>query len=103
MINANAQETAEIIRQQLGGGRFEAMTGAKYFSYDKKGTLNFKIGRNASSFNCVSIAVNSLDTYDMTFKRVTIKGCSKQEERNSIYSDNLKEVFESVTGLRTSL
>ena len=100
----NAQQIAQTIQAQLGGGRFAIMTGAKNFSYDNKGALSFKIGRNGSGFNYVKVELNSLDLYDMTFMKVTLKkGVIKEDSVSNIYNDQLRDIFESKTGLYTSL
>ena len=61
---------ANTIYQQLGGGRFAAMTGAKNFLAIDNG-LRFRIGRNASKANMVEIKLNGLDLYDIKFIKHT--------------------------------
>ena len=110
--------TANTILQQLGGGRFSAMTGAKNFIAIDNG-LVFNIGRNASKANKVKITVNGLDLYDVEFIKYTPysfkisrDGLSFKEtqessvtvaEYNNIYDDVLQEVFTRVTGMYTRL
>lgn len=105
---------ANTIYQQLGGGRFTAMTGAKNFvAYDNG--IKFSIGRNASKANIVKITLNSLDLYDVEFIKYTpfnfnVKTGKIREEKSetvakaeSIYNDMLQDVFTSITGLYTHL
>lgn len=103
MTNTTAKEIAETISTQLGGGKFQIITGAKNLSYDKTGALSFKIGRNAPGFNYVKIELNGLDLYNVTFAKISIKGTSKQITVSNVYYDQLRATFEKETGLRTSL
>lgn len=109
---------AKTILQQLGGGRFSAMTGAKNFVAIENG-IKFDIGRNASKANKVKITVNGLDLYDVEFIKYTPysfkisrDGLSFKEtqessvtvaEYESIYDDMLQDVFTRVTGMYTRL
>ena len=58
------------ILKQLGGNRFLAMTGAKQLTYDDN-SLNMKLSKNMSQANYLKITLNSLDTYDIRFYKVT--------------------------------
>lgn len=108
---------ATTIYQQLGGGRFTAMTGAKNFLALENG-LRFRIGRNRSKANMVEIKLNGLDLYDITFYKHTPysfkigrDGSFKETqeslktiaEYNDYYGDMLQDVFTRVTGMYTSL
>ena len=95
------REGAEVI-QQLGGGRFIAMTGAKDFFIGPKGVV-FKIGRNSKNVNYVRINLNSMDTYDVEFLQVRKFKEKVKSEAKGIYADMLRDAFEQHTGLRTSL
>ena len=111
-------QIANTIFQQLGGGRFAAMTGAKNFMTIDNG-LRFKIGRNASKANTVEIKLNSLDLYDMTFTKFipgklkidhkaqtatfTEDKLTTVREYHDIYCDQLEELFTETTGLYTRL
>lgn len=112
----NTMTVAQTIYEQLGGGKFVAMTGAKYFTAIENG-LQFRIGRNASKANVVKITLNGLDLYDIEFiKHVEYKftiskdGKSFKERpeswqtvaaENDIYADMLQDVFTAVTGMYT--
>ena len=107
-------DVAKTIYQQLGGGRFVAMTGAKMFVGDKN-SLRFRIGRNKSKTNTVEIELRGDDTYDMTFKRVTMSRISLKTGKyiegkdevirkfSGIFFDQLQELFTEVTGMYTHL
>ena len=95
----------ETILEQLGGRMFVMMTGAKQFVHSNNGnTLTFKIGRNAGKVNCVQVNYNEgLDLYEMTFKRVSVKGIKIIKEFDQVYFDQLQTLFTEVTGMYTSL
>lgn len=109
--------TAEIILQQLGGGRFITMTGSKHFIGDQN-WLRFNIGKNASKANKVKITLDADDTYTMTFTKFTPysfkirkDGTFKETpesqtiiaECKGVYCDMLQDVFTKITGMYTRL
>lgn len=94
---------AKTILEQLGGNKFRVMTGAKNFLGFTNG-ITMKIGRNSSNSNWLKITLNSMDTYDMEFAKVTRMGEKKSvTEYNNIYNDMLTDVFTKHTGMYTSL
>lgn len=95
---------AETILEQLGGGRFAAMTGAKGFAElpDKNG-LRFRIGRNAKSVNCVVIILDANDTYTVKFLRANIRRVTLLSSVSGIYCDKLQAVFTEHTGMYTKI
>ena len=94
---------AKTILEQLGGNKFRMMTGAKNFMGFENG-LVMKIGRNSSNSNYLKITLNSMDTYDMEFAKVTRMGEKKSvTEYNNVYNDSMVEVFEKHTGMYTKL
>ena len=94
---------AKTILEQLGGNKFRMMTGAKNFLGFTDG-ITMKIGRNSSNSNWLKITLNSMDTYDMEFAKVTRMGEKKSvTEYNNIYNDMLTDVFTKHTGMYTSL
>lgn len=96
---------AQTILEQLGGNKFVVMTGAKNLSGDEDG-LNFKIGRNKSSANIVRINYKKgKDLYQVRFLKWNQKSCEMTEVKvfEDVYCEQLKEIFESITGLATSL
>ena len=109
MTNINAQETAATTLYQLGGHRFVAMTGAKDFGHNPDGSLQFRIGRNATSANRVKITLDRNDTYTVVFTKISFSKKTFETKEKvineiaGIYSPQLKTHFENVTGLYTSL
>ena len=94
---------AKTILEQLGGNKFVVMTGAKNF-VDCGDALSMKIGRNKTSSNYLKITLNSMDTYDMKFCKLTRKFEEKSvTEYHNIYNDMLTDQFTAHTGMYTSL
>lgn len=99
---------AQTILEQLGGGRFIAMTGSKVF-IDLGNGLRMNLTRNKTSANRLEIILNGTDTYTMkfyrhTFSKKTFKVSTKEIAlHEGIYCDMLEEMFTSVTGLYTRL
>ena len=97
-------KVAETILSQLGGNKFRVMTGAKNLAGDEN-SLSMRIGRNSSNSNYLKITLNAMDTYDMTFCKLT-RGEFDQKsvsEYNNIYNDMLTDQFTAHTGMYTSL
>ena len=94
---------ATTILNHLGGNKFRVMTGAKNFM-DHGNALSMRIGRNSSNSNYLKITLNDSDLYDVRFSKVTKMGEEKSvREFNDVYNDMLVEIFESHTGMYTSL
>lgn len=101
---------AKTILQQLGGNKFIAMTGAKELSDEGNG-LRMKLTRNMAGANYLTIAINSMDTYDMVFVKMvkpTPRNGFRQSmktvaEHRGVYCDMLNDCFTQTTGLYTSL
>ena len=94
---------AKTILEQLGGNKFRMMTGAKNLAGDEN-SLSMRIGRNSSNSNYLKITLNSMDTYDMKFCKLTRKFEEKSvTEYNNIYNDMLTDQFTAHTGMYTSL
>ena len=105
-LKENKQEKLQIaktILSQLGGNRFVAMTGAKSFGYDSKGSsvsLQFRIGKNAKQVNIVKINyIRGKDLYEMEF----YKGTKLLKKVSNVYADQLRKIFTKHTGMYTSL
>ena len=96
------RKKAAIILKQIGGNRFIAMTGAKDFAFSDK-YMSFKIGRNSKGINFVRIAHNAMDTYDMEFGFVSIKGIKVKKKVKGVYADMLGTMFKKYTGMNVSL
>ena len=94
---------AETILSQLGGNRFRVMTGAKNFAATDN-SLRMRIGRNKTNANYMEVSLNMLDLYDITFAKVTKMGEMKSVKTyENVYNDMLVKIFESHTGMYTTL
>ena len=94
---------AEEILRPLGGSRFRAMAGAKNFA-GTDNSLRMRIGRNKTNANYMEVVLNGLDLYDVTFAKVTKMGEMKSVKTyDNVYNDMLVSLFESHTGMYTSL
>ncbi len=107
---ARAQVIANEIWRQLGGRRFAVMTGAKNVTWSELDgivTLEFRLpgsgGFTKDGINRVRVRLDASDTYTVTFQRVRGTTIKNVAEVDDIYADNLRDVFERHTGLRTSL
>jgi len=99
-------QVARTILEQLGGGKFIAMTGARHIvgsETDLSFTLPGGGGFCKDGINLVRIALTPADTYTVTFSRRRGRTVETVSEFTDIYFDQLQSVFESATGLRTSL
>jgi hypothetical protein len=95
-------EIAKIIFTQLGGHKFTYMTGASALTTINRG-LQFRLGRNANNYKCVTIKVNSNDLYDVNFIKWDRKYNSIFTEIKDIQAENLQKIFTEYTGLKTQL
>ena len=105
---------ADTILEQLGGGRFAAMTGSRNFVSDGN-TLRMSLAKNASKANKLYITLEADDTYTMRFFRYTApkfnsRTISFTDEKiteiksySGVYFDMLQDLFTEVTGLYTRL
>ena len=96
-------DVAHVIWEQLGGNKFRMMTGAKNLLNLGDG-IAMKLGRNSSNSNYLKITLNSMDTYDMKFCKLTRKFEEKSiTEYKNVYNDMLQDQFTAHTGMYTSL
>ena len=94
---------ANEIYRQLGGNRFRVMTGAKNMVSTENG-IRMRIGRNKTNANYMEVVLNSMDLYDITFAKVTKMGEMKSVRTyDNVYNDMLVSLFESHTGMYTTL
>lgn len=100
---------AKTILEQLGGGKFIAMTGSRDF-IDLGNGLRMNLARNKISANRLEIILDrETDTYTMKFYRQTFSKKTFEVSKKDIalhegvYCDMLEEMFTSVTGLYTRL
>lgn len=92
---------AQTIAQQLGHKAL-FMIGAKNLIAGKD-YLQMRLGRNAGGWNKPRIALNGLDLYDMTFYKIRKLAVTKEKTVDNIYNDQLCDIIEAETGLRTNL
>jgi len=93
---------AQII-EQLGGGRFLAMTGAKML-VDLGNGLQFKLPKFAAlKINCVRIILNADDLYDVEFFNIRGINVKSIKKDSGVYAEDLRRFFTEATGLETSL
>ena len=96
------RKKAAIILKQIGGNRFIAMTGAKGFTFSDK-YMSFKIGRNSKGINFVRIGHNAMDTYDMEFGFVSVKGIKVKKNIKDVYADMSGQIFKKYIGMNVRL
>jgi hypothetical protein len=97
-----AQTIARTILEQLGGGAFAVMTGAKNFTATGDG-LALKVGRNEKGVTHVRVTLDASDTYTMTFLAIRAGKSRTVASAAGLYCDMIRGEFERSTGLRTSL
>ena len=96
-------DIANTIYRQLGGNRFRVMTGAKNM-VSHEFALSMKIGRNKTNANFMVVELNGNDLYNVTFAKLTKMGEMKSvKEYENVYNDMLVSIFESHTGMYTTL
>lgn len=93
---------ANTILEQLGGNKFRAMTGAKDFVGDTR-ALQFRLPKNPKGVTNVRIELADDDTYTVKFFKIRKWDVTALGEQAMVYADSLRAVFESGTGLRTTL
>ena len=100
-----AYAIADTIWQQLGGQRFQVITGTKPVCYGEKNGkvyLLMTVGRNAKGINRFEVAYNEgQDLYEVRFIRKRGDEASVIASFNEVYCDMLTTLFESYTGLTT--
>ena len=90
---------AKNIMAQLGGVKFNAMTGAKNFTTNGS-NLTFTLPRICNKIKHVKIVLNANDLYDVKFYN------SKADvivELSDVFGTDLQTVFTRYTGLDTHL
>lgn len=99
---------AQTIHRQLGGSRFNAMTGARDLVAGEK-SLRIKLPSNfaKSGINFVEITLDPSDTYTLTYGKIRkvqrIPTYKQIGETAGIYADQLRRTFTEITGLDTHL
>jgi len=97
---------AQTILSQLGGKRFQVMTGATNF-LGTADTLRFTLPSNAKDgIDIVSIRLDASDTYTVRFlsrSRSQQNEATLISESTDVYVADLEELFTTATGLYTRL
>lgn len=97
--------TSEYVLMALGGTKFLSMTGAKGLVTDGE-NLVFSLPKKSKGINKVKIQYNkSTDSFDCTFYNFSPRQFRLDvvNELENIHVSELKRVFETTTGLLTSL
>ena len=100
--NNKEMNTATTILNQLGGNKFIAMTGASCYSDNNGQTLVTKF-KGSKVANIMYVTLNSMDLYDIKICKFRGLDVKVVKEVSNAYNDMLRDIFESTTGLRTSL
>lgn len=97
---------ANTILQQLGGGRFLTMTGAKNLIGDRN-RLIFMVPKGRSkdgkAVNKVVITLDPSDTYTVQTFYIRSGNATPVGSESDIYADQLQASFTRLTGLYTHL
>lgn len=104
MTTQTDKTVATEIFRQLGGYKFITTTGSRNFIYTES-SLSFKVGSMAQNgVTHITIELNSLDLYDMTFFRCGAKiGIKTIATHCDLYADMLCKIITKETGLYTRL
>ncbi len=94
---------AQTIFDQLGAYVFKIATGAHHFSHTYN-SLKFWF-QDCNKADVCRITLNGLDLYDIEFfkSKATEPEDTTVKTYENIYCDQLTDLFEDFTGLRTSL
>jgi len=106
--NAECHQIASTILQQLGGKRFDVMTGCGSYASgmfgEKPGlSMRFPNTKNKLKARGLIITLNGNDLYDLEFLAMKKYEVVSLKTVEDIFCENLREVFEAETGLYTSL
>ena len=100
-----SQQIARTILEQLGGGQFVALTGARNFCSARvwRG-VQFSIGSGAKDgINKVRVILEPSDVYTVAFYSVHGARFDCVSIHTDIYCDVLQDLFESTTGFYCTL
>ena len=98
------QEIAQTILDQLGGRRFLGMTGAKDLVAIERG-LRMRLPSNLTRDRIThfTVTLNGNDTYKVEAHKVRGINSKEMARVDECYCDQLREAFEDMTGMVTSL
>lgn len=104
MTKERSQIICQTTLSQIGGRKFQVMTGARSFADDGRGVLSFRLpGRSKPRINYVQIALTEMDDYTMTFLDIRGDKCRTVATKTGVYAQTLQTTFTAVTGLDTHL
>lgn len=95
--------TADAILRQLGGKRFLFMAGATCYSDGENNETLVAKFKGSKAANIMYITLTSNDLYDVTIAKFRGMNVKVVKEVKGVYSDMLRSIFESSTGLYLSL
>jgi hypothetical protein len=98
-------QTANTILAQLGGNRFAVMTGAKNF-IGGENTLTFRLPARFAQKSITGVRVTLdlvADLYKVEFLAIRGLNVRTVSEFDGVYAEDLRDLFETETGLYTSL
>lgn len=101
----DAKQIADTTISYLGGyNKLMAMVNAKNFVYDKEGGIQFWFSGN-KNMNIVKFSLTHEDLYKVTFYKYNRRTMDVKvvDEYDGIYAEQLKELFEQVTGRYLSI
>ena len=94
-------EIATTIISQFGRS-FPQMVGLRNVVAIERG-VQFSHAKGQQGINKVVVTLNGMDTYDLSFWKITNKTTKEIVGVGDIYNDQLGGVFENITGLYTHL
>jgi hypothetical protein len=103
------KEVATTIYRQLGGKRFEIMTGFYHIlAGEENGTpfLRMKLRRNKSGYNYLRIFYDQgRDSYIMEFSKYSADFLRllKKEKFDDVHVEQMRNIFEEITGVYLTL
>ena len=99
MIFQNAEIPTTILQQLGGHGRLNAFLGIKSYTHTED-SLSFRFkARGLKGINAVKVQLDPMDTYNVTFQRVSKNGAKIVAETTDVYCDELVDLVERTTGL----
>lgn len=110
-MNEHTKNIANTIFAQMGGNGFARMVGlvnpylVRNDEEKAEITVTFRWkakGKDGLNFVEVTL-VEALDTYRMTFGRLTVKNIRHIDPIDDVYCDQLQSIFRDVTGLEPGL
>lgn len=96
-------EVAQTILEQLGGGMFLLLTGAKdLVGGDNRLTMTLPDTKHGRHVKCV-IELTPMDDYTIKVGKMRYFDFEVIEKAEGVYCDTLKDNFEEMTGLYVTL